>query len=131
MTEVPETVANVVGTDAAREPVPARKPRVAAHAGHVAPSKGKSATKATPTKKANAGAKSPKRATGARHDSKTAKFLDLLKRSRGATGKDLMKATGWQAHSVRGFISGVLGRRMGLKVRSEVDNGQRRYSLRG
>jgi hypothetical protein len=43
-----------------------------------------------------------------------------------------MKATGWQAHSVRGFISGVLGRKMGLKVTSKVDNGERRrYSLKG
>ena len=102
--------------------------------GHVAPSKRKSAIKATPAKKANTGAKSaksPKKATGARQGSKTAKFLDLLKRSGGATGKDLMKATGWQAHSVRGFISGVLGKRMGLTVTStKVEDGERRYSLK-
>ena len=38
---------------------------------------------------------------------KTAKILGLLKRSGGASIKELCKATGWQAHSVRGFLSGV------------------------
>jgi hypothetical protein len=76
-------------------------------------------------------AKSPQKGTRARQGSKTAKFVDLLKRAGGATGADLMKATGWQAHSVRGFISGMLGRKMGLKVISRVDNGERRYSLKG
>ena len=134
MTEIPETTANPEGNAPAVEPVQAKKPRVAAHARHVAPSKGRSAKKAAPTKKAQAGAKSakpPKKGTRARQGSKTAKFVDLLKRPGGATGTDLMKATGWQAHSVRGFISGVLGRKMGLKVTSTVDNGGRRYSLKG
>lgn len=116
------------------EPTPAKRPKVAAHTRHVAPSKGKPATKATPAKKANRGpksAKSPKKTTGARKGTKSAKVLDLLKRSGGATGKDLMNATGWQAHSVRGFISGVLGRKMGLTVTStKVEDGERRYSLK-
>ena len=59
------------------------------------------ATKASPAKKGNKGAtsaKSPKKATGARPGSKTAKVLDLLKRSGGASLKELRKATGWQAH---------------------------------
>ena len=130
MNGIPENAANDEASAPSGEPTPAKRPRVAAHRGHVAPSKGKPATKATPAKKATKGAKSaksPKKATSARHGSKTAKFLDLLKRSGGATGKDLMKATGWQAHSVRGFISGVLGRKMGLKVAStkiEVEIGR-------
>ena len=133
MAEVKETVANLEGTDAAREPVAAKKPRVAARARHVAQSKGKPARRAAGVKKAHKGAgsaKPHKKGTRALRGSKTAKFVELLKRPGGATGTDLMKATGWQAHSVRGFISGVLGRRMGLKVRSEVNDGQRRYSLR-
>ena len=41
-----------------------------------------------------------------------------------------MKATGWQAHSVRGFISAVLGKRMGLEVQSSRrEDGARVYSL--
>ena len=62
-----------------------------------------------------------KKAGVARDGSKAAKILDLLKRPNGATLKELMKATGWQAHSVRGFISGTLGKKMGLKVASAKD----------
>jgi hypothetical protein len=41
-----------------------------------------------------------------------------------------MKATGWQAHSVRGFISGTLGKKMGLTVQSEKNpEGERAYKL--
>jgi hypothetical protein len=137
MNVIPEKAANNEASAPSGDPTPAKRPRVAAHRGHVAPSKGKSATTATPAKKANTGAKSaksaksPKKAAGARRGSKTAKFLDLLKRSGGATGKDLMKATGWQAHSVRGFISGVLGKKMGLTVTStKAEDGERRYSVK-
>ena len=41
-----------------------------------------------------------------------------------------MKATGWQAHTVRGFISGTLGKKMGLTVASiKSDSGERTYSI--
>ncbi len=130
---IPEKEVNDAGAPAG-QPTPAKRPRVAAHGRHVAPSRGKSATKATRAKKANKGpksAKSPEKAIGTRNGTKSAKVLDLLKRSGGATGKDLMKATGWQAHSVRGFISGVLGKKMGLTVTStKVEDGERRYSLK-
>jgi len=93
------------------------------------------ATKASPAKKGNKGAtsaKSPKKATGARPGSKTAKVLDLLRRSGGATLKELRKATGWQAHSVRGFLSGALGKKMGLTVTStKAEDEERRYSVKG
>jgi hypothetical protein len=116
-------------------PTPAKKPHVAAHRLHVAPSQARSGKKATPAKNANKRATSAqslnnKKAPGARQGSKTAKVLDLLKRSGGATGKEIMKATGWQAHSVRGFLSGVLGKKMGLTVRStKAEDGERRYSI--
>jgi Protein of unknown function (DUF3489) len=43
-----------------------------------------------------------------------------------------MEATSWQAHSVRGFISGTLGKKMGLSVKSEKrDDGTRAYRLCG
>ena len=43
---------------------------------------------------------------------------------------DSMKATGWQAHSVRGFISGALGKKMGLRVEStKADEGERSYAI--
>ena len=43
-----------------------------------------------------------------------------------------MKATGWPAHSVRGFLSGTLGKKMGLTVTStKAEDGERRYSVKG
>ena len=88
--------------------------------------------KTTPAKKAP---KTPRKATsvkaaGVREGSKTAKVLDLLKRRGGATMKELMKATGWQPHSVRGFISGTVGKKIGLTVESiQAEDGQPRYSI--
>ena len=44
---------------------------------------------------------------------------------------DSMRATGWQAHSVRGFISGQLGKKMGLTVKStKGEDGERTYSVK-
>jgi hypothetical protein len=58
--------------------------------------------------------------------------IALLKRRRGATVGQLMDATGWQAHSVRGFLSRTLRRRMGLTVTSKkAANGERRYHIDG
>jgi predicted ArsR family transcriptional regulator len=72
-----------------------------------------------------------KRATGARDGSKTAKVLELLKRPGGVTAKELMKATGWQQHSVRGFLSGTIGKKMGLTVTStKGEDGERSYSIK-
>jgi hypothetical protein len=41
-----------------------------------------------------------------------------------------MSATGWQAHSIRGFISAQLGKRMGLRVKSFTRAGERVYKIR-
>ena len=68
----------------------------------------------------------------AREGSKASKVLDLLKRSGGGTLQELMKATGWQAHSVRGFLSGTVGKKMGLAVTSaKSEDGERSYSING
>jgi hypothetical protein len=104
-----------------------RKPRVA-------PSKPKSGKKATPAKRRAKGPKVANRSksAGAREGSKTAKVLGLLRRPDGATLKELMKATNWQPHSVRGFLSGAIGKKMGLKVTSaKGEGGERSYSVRG
>lgn len=134
MNIVPENAANDEPITPSGKPSPAKKPRVGAQARHVAPSKSKPAKRAGRAKKSNTAAKSAKsrrKPANSREGSKTAKFLDLLKRPGGATSADLMKATGWQAHSVRGFISGVLGKKMGLKVASaKAEDGERSYSLK-
>jgi hypothetical protein len=67
-----------------------------------------------------------------REGSKTGKVLDLLKQPGGATLKEIMKATGWQPHSVRGFLSGTIGKKMGLTINStKGEDGERSYSLKG
>lgn len=136
MNEIPVETANTQAAAAAEPPKPAQKPRIGAHRSDVAPSKVKSGHKATPAKKANKGAKSAKsskqKGKGAREGSKTSQVLGLLKRSGGATISELSKATGWQAHSVRGFLSGAVRKKMGLTVSSlkAVDQ-ERRYSVKG
>ena len=66
----------------------------------------------------------------AREGSKKAEVLALMRRKNGATLPEIMKATGWQAHSVRGFISGALGKKMGLTVEStKGKDGERTYRI--
>jgi hypothetical protein len=67
----------------------------------------------------------------AREGSKKAIVLELLRRPEGATLADIMSATGWQSHSVRGFISGALGKKMGLTVESlKTAEGARAYRIK-
>jgi hypothetical protein len=125
MTSIAEETAPVA---TAAEPKDTKKASVAKRAANVAPKKGKPGKKVTPVKKAP---KSAKKAAGARDGSKIATILEMLKRPGGATAKELLKVTGWQAHSLRGFISGTLGRKMGLTVEStKGEDGVRTYSLK-
>jgi hypothetical protein len=113
---------------ATAQPKATKKARVAPRSAHVAPKKGKSGKKSTPAKKAPKGGK---KAGAAREGSKAEKILDLLKRPEGATLAAIMKVTSWQAHSVRGFLSGKIGKKMGLKVTSTKDEGgERTYSIK-
>jgi hypothetical protein len=112
---------------AAEKPKANKKPRVARQGAQVTPTKGKSAKNAKAPKKALKGAKSE---SAAREGSKAAKVLDLLKRAEGATLAELMKATGWQAHSVRGLLSGTVRKKLGLTVTSaKGEDGERTYSV--
>lgn len=62
--------------------------------------------------------------------SKTQAILKELRRSRGATAESLMEMTGWQAHSLRGFLSGTVRKKLGLTVTSDVGkDGKRRYRI--
>ena len=65
-----------------------------------------------------------------REGSKKQIILDLLRRKDGATMAEIAKATNWQNHSIRGFVSGTLTKKMDLPVSSLKDEkGDRRYKI--
>ena len=114
------------------KPKPSKKAKRGAQAAKGAPAKGKASKKATAAKNAPKAKKSAKAqdAGAPREGSKTAAILALLHRAKGATLAEIMETASWQAHSVRGFISGTLGKKMGLAVKSEKrDDGTRVYSI--
>jgi len=85
--------------------------------------------KAKPDRRARTTSPSRPKASTARSGSKTAKILALLQRPGGASLRQLQKATGWQPHSVRGFLSGAL-KKMGLRIESaKLQDGQRTYRV--
>ena len=61
---------------------------------------------------------------------KTTQRVELLRRNGGATLDELVAFTDWQAHSVRGFLSAVVGKKMGLKLQSSKrEDGKRLYQI--
>jgi hypothetical protein len=87
------------------------------------------ATKGSGARKATKKPTAKRGATTARKGSKTDQVLALLQQPSGASLQVIMKATGWQAHSVRGFVSGHLGKKLGLRVKSVKCDGERVYSV--
>jgi hypothetical protein len=104
---------------------------VAEHGANTAPAKPTAKKKAS-TKKGSAKAqraakkeakpaskKASNKDSVPREFSKKAIVLDILRSKDGATMAEIAKATGWQNHSIRGFISGNLTKKMGLTVESK------------
>lgn len=90
------------------------------------------ATKAAAKRGANTkkAGKQPTVNASCRANSKKAKVLDLLRRKDGATMAEIAKATGWQNHSIRGFVSGTVAKRMKLAVASfKSESGERAYRI--
>ena len=91
--------------------------------------------------KEKAAAKTPKAAKPAASDTskaksaaepksnKTTQMVELLRRENGATLDELVELTGWKANSVRGFLSGTIGKKMGLKLESTKRDGKRVYQV--
>lgn len=136
-TETTATAA-VAGQSASPAPTPTKKASKKA-----ARPVGKKTSKATaPKKEAKpaAGNKPAKAVASKKHaqaadgqpreGSKKQIVLDLLRRKDGATMAEIAKATDWQNHSIRGFISGQLTKRMGLTVESaKNESGERTYRI--
>ena len=62
--------------------------------------------------------------------SKQSHVIAMLRSPAGATIDTMMKATGWQQHSVRGFLAGVVRKRLNLKLSWEKVNGNRIYKIK-
>ena len=113
-------------TETTPETKATRKRNTTARRATVASAGPKSGKKATPKKKAPRSARND-----AREGSKTATILEMLKRPGGATAKELLKVTNWQPHSLRGFLSGTVGKKMGLTVVSaKSEDGELSYSIK-
>ena len=90
--------------------------------------------KKTKLARTKGGAKEPPkvekiRARASRSGTKQGAVLALLRQPAGATIAAMMKATGWQQHSVRGFLAGVVRKRLKLKLGSKKVDGDRVYRI--
>jgi hypothetical protein len=89
------------------------------------------------TRKARSSSKVRAKAAGSRiagHDqtranSKQSRVLGLLSRPSGATIASVMRSTGWQPHTVRGFFAAVVRKKLGLRLESEKTDGERVYRI--
>ena len=110
------------------KPKATKKARVGAQGADVAPKKGKRARRPASQRKRLRPRKSGC-GQGRQQGRKDARFAET---SRGRdAGSELMQTTGWQAHSVRGFLSGTVRKKLGLTVESaKGENGERNYSIK-
>jgi Protein of unknown function (DUF3489) len=85
----------------------------------------KPANPAPPKRSTPAASKSP-----ARSATKRDRIIAMLRKSAGATIASLVTATEWQQHSVRGFLAGVVRKKLGLNLVSEQTDKGRVYRIK-
>ena len=86
---------------------------------------------AAPTVKVSQTAAGDRKGHKADPASKQSRVIALLQSPTGATIAAIMKATGWQPHSVRGFLAGVVRKHLKLKLGSRKVDGERVYRIAG
>jgi hypothetical protein len=94
--------------------------------------KRKAQTSAKPRSAMKARSKARRAKPIVRHNSRASKqaaVVALLNRPQGATIAAIMAATGWQSHSVRGFLAGVVRKKLRLTLQSEKTDGERVYRV--
>jgi hypothetical protein len=99
---------------------PKTKPKAATRSTARKTAKPASRERSTPT--------SPRSA--ARPDTKHARIIAMLRTPAGATITAIMTATDWQQHSVRGFLAGVVRKKLGLNLVSEQNDKGRVYRIK-
>ncbi|MDB5604803.1 MAG: hypothetical protein JWP25_1703 [Bradyrhizobium sp.] len=98
---------------------PKSKPKTAARLTSRSTSKSRSRTRLAPSSK-----------TTMRPDTKHARIIALLRAPAGTTIVAIMTATGWQQHSVRGFLAGVVRKKLRLNLISEQTDKGRVYRIK-
>ena len=93
----------------------------------LAPSSTATAAAVRPSQQLTTAPKNDKAESG----SKQARVIAMLRSPSGATIAAMMAATGWQQHSVRGFLAGVVRKRLKLKLGSKKIDGNRVYQIAG
>ena len=71
----------------------------------------------------------PQQKSSAQPQTKQDRVLAMLRRKEGTTVAAVMKATGWQNHSVRGFFTGVVRKKLRLNLLSAKSDGERVYRI--
>jgi hypothetical protein len=124
-----KTAAAAETKTAAKGKKPAKKAAAGAQKPAAAPADAPTTKEATKPKGAAKGAKAAKTTGVPREFSKSAIITGLVTRKGGATLAELLAATGWQKHSVRGFLS-TLGKKIDI-VSTKTEAGERNYASKG